>query len=110
MTDCVVRNNYSDAQGGGIYVEDAVSTVVLTNCTIEENRNECCGGGIYIEDSPAVLTNCQILNNSTTTGHRGGGMYVNNYDGPSATITGCITFKAIDQTNMAAVWNSKVGQ
>lgn len=90
MTDCVVRNNYSDAQGGGIYVEDAVSTVVLTNCTIEENRNECCGGGIYIEDSPAVLTNCQILNNSTTTGHRGGGMYVNNYDGPSATITGRI--------------------
>lgn len=89
MTDCVVQNNYSEDYGGGIYVEDAVSTVVLTNCTIEGNKNDCCGAGIYIEDSPAVLTNCKILNNSTTTGHSGGGMYISNYDGPSATITGC---------------------
>lgn len=90
MTDCVVQNNYSEDYGGGIYVEDAVSTVVLTNCTIEGNKNDCCGAGIYIEDSPAVLTNCKILNNSTTTGHSGGGMYISNYDGPSATVTDCL--------------------
>ena len=88
MTDCVVRNNYSDYQGGGVYVEDAVSTVVLTNCTIEGNKNHCCGG-IYIHESPAVLTNCKILNNSTTTGHDGGGIYGYNSEGQPVTAINC---------------------
>ena len=89
MTDCVVKGNHAEEYGGGICVYYAASTVVLTNCTIEGNQNKCCGGGIYIDDSPVVLTNCKILNNSTTTGHYGGGVRAFNYDDSPVTMTGC---------------------
>ena len=52
MTDCVVRNNYSDAQGGGVYADDG--DLHFVNCIIRDNRAKEEGGGIYVDD-PTTL-------------------------------------------------------
>ncbi len=91
--DCVIRNNTSSGNGGGISASLAAGlTLTLDRCTISGNisnplssTGNYAGGGLYVLGD-AELSNCLIENNevnaqctsaSCNTYARGGGVYVN---------------------------------
>ncbi len=73
IADSTIAENYTDGQGGGIYV-GGQSRPVIDRCTISGNQG--LGGGILISGSAtALITNCTISGNDAgTTG--GGGMSI----------------------------------
>ncbi len=68
MQDCVVSNNLSSHDGGGIYSRLG-SALELTRCRIIGNRSESYAGGLWIGGEPGVnLTNCLFSANESRLG------------------------------------------
>jgi predicted outer membrane repeat protein len=68
MQDCVVSNNQSSHDGGGIY-SGFGSSLELTRCNIIANRTESFAGGLWIGGEPgASLTNCLFSANEARLG------------------------------------------
>ncbi len=63
LTECTVRDNAADSDGGGIYLSEASAT--LTRCIVSGNRTGAGGGGVYAEDgSEVALDNCVVYRNA----------------------------------------------
>ena len=60
--DCVLKDNYADWSGGGIFLESA-SDAWIERCTIINNESVGGGGGAYVYDSMPLLLNCVIADN-----------------------------------------------
>jgi subtilisin family serine protease len=111
---CLVSNNRSEFQGGGIHLDSSSSSSVL-NTRVTGNSAFLWGGGLYCYNSDSFIKNClftnnsadnwdgagvylefsspQILNstiadNSTSSNGIGGGMMC--FDGSNPVITDCI--------------------
>jgi gliding motility-associated-like protein len=65
-------NATARAAGGGIYVRDNGTQVVLRNLILKENSGTAAGGGISINTASPAIQNCTFINN--TTGGGGGGL------------------------------------
>jgi predicted outer membrane repeat protein len=98
LTDTSVRNNLvssdSDAYGGGIYLNDCLTT--LTGCTVSGNEALALdgwpvGGGIYSYYGSATITNCTIINNTAKSPNNwdsyGGGVCIEDGDAVLADCT-----------------------
>jgi uncharacterized repeat protein (TIGR02543 family) len=82
IANCTIASNQADSQGGGIWIRDSPSTVIITNCTISGNSAGN-GGGILIGNSYTMITRCNFSLNSADDG---GAMFIS---GSSPTITNC---------------------
>jgi len=88
LSNCVVTNNFTTADGGGIY-NNANVAMIVSDCIVCGNGAGAWGGGIYNHgegNQTAVMT----VNNSTVTGNSagaGGGILNSGYWGCSATLT-----------------------
>jgi parallel beta-helix repeat protein len=82
ISNCIISDNISDANGGGLYCEDS-NNVTITDCIITRN-SVARGGGLYNESSDLNITNCIFSNNSS---YEGGAVY-NAYS--DSNVTNCI--------------------
>jgi parallel beta-helix repeat protein len=89
VTNCLIINNRSTVEGGGIAAGRENSRTAVINCLITNNTSEN-GGGLVSQF--ADISNCTVTNNHAT--NNGGGMYV--YSN-APTVTNCI------------VWNNRKG-
>lgn len=64
LTRCTVGNSETDAQGGGVFLHDAVGT--FTDSLIGRNSSGGRGGGIGLDAASATLTNCTVFGNTAT--------------------------------------------
>jgi len=73
ISNCVIAYNYSDLDGGGIYVANE-GEVFLTNCTFVRNFSSS-GGGCYLNSAIGIMANCLFIENESlgTAYHQGGG-------------------------------------
>ncbi|MDB4775794.1 thrombospondin type 3 repeat-containing protein [bacterium] len=79
----VIRNGYSDSDGGGMY--NVGSSPTLRNCTFVENVADGLGGGmINVGSSSPTLTDCAFTSNAANDG---GGL--SNDIGSSPELTNC---------------------
>ncbi|RJP26640.1 MAG: hypothetical protein C4520_00485 [Candidatus Abyssobacteria bacterium SURF_5] len=87
ISNCYIRGNAADIDGGGIYCRDS-SSPTIGNCTIDGNSAlNYNGGGIYcVFSSSPIITNCIFTENWTN--HSGGGIHLT--AGSSAKISNCI--------------------
>jgi hypothetical protein len=67
------QNTRSDGDGGGLSVHGGSN---VSNCVIFNNYTPDNGGGIY--NNEGNITNCTITNNSSGVAGEGGGLYHNN--------------------------------
>ena len=73
LTNCIISNNTSPSDGGGIY---STTPLTINATTFSGNNSGRFGGGLFINHSNATTTiskNTFINNNATT---RGGGIYL----------------------------------
>ncbi len=73
----IENGNSVGRPGGGIFIREASPTI--TNCIIKNNRSDSNGGGIYASsdytgNDPVIISNTVIDNNTADTSH-GGGIY-----------------------------------
>lgn len=84
-----VSNNTGDAvehDGGGIFMENAASDLVIRNSTISDNTDWNFGGGVLIYSAnSATIINSTISGNEAMTGSNGGGIW----NGSTTTISFC---------------------
>jgi hypothetical protein len=74
ISDCEIRANSSDLNGGGVAVRGE-STLSLSSSVVADNVSFSRGGGIHIQlGADAKLTQCLITGN--TASQRGAGAYV----------------------------------
>ena len=71
---CVIENNWSELNGGGVFASSEAAGLVIRRCVIRNNhsfhiRN---GGGIDVHGATARIENCEVTSN--TAGY-GGGIY-----------------------------------
>ena len=82
IRDCVIRNNWSPGNGGGVDISLASGSLTLTRCEIMDNQSASHGGGVNAIVSAGVLTldGCSIMRNRANPGsanpgwHVGGGL------------------------------------
>lgn len=66
LRHCLVKNNYSYTDGGGIYV---YSSAEIQDCKVVNNYARVFGGGIYVViNNPVVISNCLVANNTGNYG------------------------------------------
>ena len=102
IIDCVITNNSSIAQGGGVCVRDQDQTdlstrFVMRNCLVAFNRTSSSyeGGGIYLADyANPVIDSCTIVKNRS--GSSGGAGIMHRWGG---TVTNCIIASNIKATS-----------
>ena len=82
IINCTFTGNSANNNGGGVY-NPQFSLSTITNCTFSGNTATS-GGGMANGDSSPTITNCTFSGNSASSG---GGMY--NQFSVSATITNC---------------------
>jgi hypothetical protein len=110
VTNCVIRDNISDANGGGVHCEDTTNLTII-DCIISGNQSNVNGGGIYNYRSSPEVTNCffswnhadygggmqntssnpnltKCVFSDNTATYCGGGM--DNYQSPSVIVANCI--------------------
>jgi len=71
MDNCVVRDNFTVADGGGIRGQDG-GTFVIMNSLIDRNQAEDDAGGIDHDDGEMTILNCTISNNVSDADADGG--------------------------------------
>lgn len=71
IANCIIKGNYAEDEGGGIYIAD-YSCAMLTNCTFSDNAAGNYGGAMVTEGR-VIAIDCTFLRNSA--GERGGGVY-----------------------------------
>jgi len=65
FTNCLIINNYSYGDGGGVYCSaTSGGDHTLLNCTIYGNEAVGDGGGVYIGNSSLEIKNCIIYGNT----------------------------------------------
>lgn len=87
LRNCIIENNYSFRDGGGIYVFN--SDPIIENNIIRNNK-AFRGGGVYLYYSDAVLVGNLISNNqvdayefTSSSAMDGGGIYISSYSSPT---------------------------
>jgi hypothetical protein len=81
INNCVVTNNSTTLDGGGI-CNNAGVTMTVSNCTISGNSAASgLGGGIYNSDSTLTVVNSTLRGNSASLG---GGIFNDAVSGPAA--------------------------
>lgn len=90
MESCEVRGNGVPLgefdRGGGIHAE--VSMLHLQSCLVAENRSEIQGGGISLEGTTATLLACTLRDNESVDAYSGGAIHVED-GGCLVTAIGC---------------------
>ncbi len=85
LTNCVVTENVSGNQAGGVWLSGGR----MTGCLVYNNGAEQSGGGVYVDNSGLVL-HSMITNNSAATGSgvylRGGGLQADGQEHPEYLI------------------------
>jgi hypothetical protein len=83
INNCLIANNTTPGDGGGILVSNAGDNLVLQNCTVINNTCAYSGGGVcaLIGTNTLAMTGCVVTNNvanpSQSDGtYYGGGIYV----------------------------------
>jgi predicted outer membrane repeat protein len=87
IRNCIIQDNYSRDDGGGIHCAHTCAPVI-TGCTIRNNSCPDNGGGIHAWNAHPVVTDCVIAENSS--GDHGGGLFFDNHSDP--VISGCVIF------------------
>ena len=87
VRDCVVANNSTTYNGGGIYNNPGV-TMTISNCTVSGNSAGASGGGIDNDRATLIVINSTLSGNSAGSSSygQGGGIYNDGSYG-SATLT-----------------------
>jgi Chlamydia polymorphic membrane protein (Chlamydia_PMP) repeat len=87
VRDCVITNNSTTYNGGGIYNNPGV-TMTISNCTVSGNSAGASGGGIDNERATLIVVNSTLSGNSAGSSSygQGGGIYNDGSYG-SATLT-----------------------
>lgn len=83
LMNCIIENNYSTGEGGGLYVFNC--DPIIDNNIFRNNQSHR-GGALYIYYSDALITNNEITNNHAeggSTALSGGGIYVSSYSSPT---------------------------
>ncbi len=113
LTDCLVTDNSSYADGGGIY--NYWNLVDLSNTAVSGNSAASNGGGICnAEEATLILGRCTISENSSDSGDGGGIFNDGSADLSNSTISGnsANTGGAVSSagaaalTNVTVAWNS----
>ena len=93
VTNCIISNNTSRGNGGGVYIGNYSSGAVTTytQCLIGNNASGSNGGGIFNESVNSQFIACDIVRNSAVS--NGGGIHISR----SLTMKNSI------------VWGNKVG-
>lgn len=79
LTNMVVTGNTATADGGGIAMENAVSsswTLTINNSTISDNHAGDAGGGVDTDGSGTVTINSGSVISDNTSLNQGGGIYL----------------------------------
>jgi hypothetical protein len=98
LINMVVTNNTAAADGGGISMENAVSTpwaLELAACTVSNNRAGDAGGGVETDGSGQVIVNaCSITGNSAV--NQGAGIWLDGIQNPFANGGAVVSATVID--------------
>jgi len=86
LTDCIVKDNYTDGHGGAFYMTGNTSRVTLKNCQVTDNISGGCGGGMYIYGSDSTLMLDSVTMTGNTAQERAGAIYWNENSGKMASI------------------------
>ena len=92
LVGCVVTNNTSSRQGGGIcvrdqYQDDLATRFVMRNCFVAFNRSGNEGCGVYfVAYANPILDSCTIVSNTVKASSNGAGIY-HRWGG---TVTNCV--------------------
>jgi len=79
IESCIIRNNISAGNGGGIYVSSCWEDIYVSDCHIYNNDAEIYGGGIYYSDSKGFISNNNIYANNAV--FDGGGIHCRSKEG-----------------------------
>ena len=85
ITDCIFSGNTGQSGpggGGGVYIENATSTI--TGSTFTGNSTGNHGGGLHLLNSDCTMESCDF--NDNTSAQDGGGLFA---EGTSLTLQGC---------------------
>jgi hypothetical protein len=67
IRDTIIRHNYADTSGGGLYIAGNRSTAQITNCLITNNGAARDGGGISANwYAMPVVSNCTFVTNAAS--------------------------------------------
>jgi len=77
IRNCIIENNQSDMNGGGIFIISDASPVI-EKVIIQNNQSIANGGGLYCEQSHVTINRSVIKNN--TAWNNGGGFFCNGLD------------------------------
>jgi predicted outer membrane repeat protein len=75
ITDCIVKQNQAEGNGGGIYCALASSRPQLTNVVISQNTALGQGGGLFVFSGSPELKNCLMFGNEALNGGGAGAAY-----------------------------------
>jgi len=95
VTNCIVYENKSTANGGGIY---NYKNSKVNNCAVYENNASGKGGGIYNE---SAVINCTVYHNNASLD--GGGIYNDN----EGTVTNCTVYFNITSSS-SGIYNKGI--
>ncbi|NQT63567.1 MAG: T9SS type A sorting domain-containing protein [Candidatus Marinimicrobia bacterium] len=85
ITNCILKNNDSQQDGGAVYLTGSGANLVMKNCIVQENWSVQ-GGGVFVGDGATVdISNTVFYGNSAAS--TSGGSVVR---GQNAIITNCI--------------------
>lgn len=68
LANCLIRDNFATANGGGVATVNGVSTATVVNCTIY-NNTAFRGGGVGSAGGVSVVRNSILWNNVATVGN-----------------------------------------
>ena len=72
VQNCIITNNFSKNQGGGVYIDGVWGLMTVRNCLIADNvSSNSNGGGLYCS-STGTVQNCTIVSNIAPKGSGGG--------------------------------------
>ena len=71
LENLVIKNGYTTANGGGIYIEGGNATLTMNGGTIENNKAEK-GGGVYVNSSTFIMNGTAKISGNNASGDGGG--------------------------------------
>ena len=71
LENVVIKNGYTTANGGGIYIEGGNATLTMNGGTIENNKAEK-GGGVYVNSSTFIMNGTAKISGNNASGDGGG--------------------------------------
>jgi predicted outer membrane repeat protein len=76
---CLIQQNEAEGNGGGFYVDGALTNLGLNETVLERNNAKLFGGGLYFQTSYPAETFCRMATGSVSYNHAGasgGGVYM----------------------------------